>query len=156
MTTISPGSTSRMKVAPTLSKAAVSEASIQPSASRPSDRGRLPSPSRTPMSWRLVAITSEKDPRRRGSRRTQPVDDVGTPIVGQELHDDAGVRRGLAGVLVVGLRPQLEGVDDVAVVRHGQRTDARSARRSHRPWRAVGGRRRMGWMLRAELEPVVE
>ncbi len=57
----------------------------------------MPSPSRTPMSWRGVAMTNEKEPRRRGTQSDQPLDDAGVPIVGQELRDDAGVRRGPRG-----------------------------------------------------------
>lgn len=42
----SPGSTSRMKEAPQMSSAAVSEATTQPRSSRPSTSGRMPCGSR--------------------------------------------------------------------------------------------------------------
>ncbi len=42
----SPGSTSRMKLAPTMSRAEVSEATTQPRSIRPSTSGRMPCGSR--------------------------------------------------------------------------------------------------------------
>ena len=58
-TTISPCSTSRTKRAPMMSSAQVSDARIgQPSRS-PSTSGRMPSGSRTPISFLLVSATSE-------------------------------------------------------------------------------------------------
>ena len=66
MTTISPGSTSRTKVAPVMSSAQVSLASIQPPlcecawlSMRPRISGRTPSGSRTPSSVSLVMAMSE-------------------------------------------------------------------------------------------------
>ena len=66
MTTISPGSTSRMNSAPTMSRAQVSLASTQPPVPslpmRPRISGRTPSGSRTPISASLVRATSDQAP----------------------------------------------------------------------------------------------
>ena len=63
----SPGSTSRTKVAPTMSSAAVSLATTQPRASRPSTSGRKPCGSRAAYRVCSSMNTSEKAPRTRGS-----------------------------------------------------------------------------------------
>ncbi len=65
--TISPGSTSRTNSAPMMSSAHVSEASTQPSPTRPSISGRTPSGSRTPISLERVMATTEKAPSTRRS-----------------------------------------------------------------------------------------
>ena len=63
MTSSSPGSTSRTKWAPTMSRAGVSDARTQPPASRrPRQSGRKPLGSRTPMSWSSSQITRENAP----------------------------------------------------------------------------------------------
>ena len=67
MTTISPGSSSRTKWAPTTSSAGDSEASTHPDSSRPRQSGRKPLGSRTPMMWPSSIATIEKAPSRRGS-----------------------------------------------------------------------------------------
>ena len=142
MTTISPGCTSRSKVAPTLSKAHVSEASIQPSPSRPSASGRLPRAPRMPMSWRCVAMTRLNEPRSLGMTVGEPVGDVLAGRVGDQLGDDGGVRGDPAGVVIEHrVAAQLEGVDDVAVVGHRDGPDGVEARAAVRagPGRAGGG-----------------
>ena len=62
ITTISPGSSSRTKWAPTMSSAGDSEASTHPPSSRPRHNGRKPFGSRTPMMWSASASTNENAP----------------------------------------------------------------------------------------------
>ena len=57
-TTISPCSMSRTNLAPMMSSAQVSEARIGLPSSSPSTSGRMPSGSRTPISFLLVSATS--------------------------------------------------------------------------------------------------
>ena len=63
----SPGSTSRMKVAPTMSRPAVSLETTQPFARRPSTKGRMPCGSRAAYSECSSMNTKQKAPRSRGS-----------------------------------------------------------------------------------------
>ena len=63
----SPGSTSRTKLAPTMSKAAVSEATTQPVASLPRTRGRTPCGSRAANSVVSLMKVRQKAPRSLGS-----------------------------------------------------------------------------------------
>ena len=88
ITTISPGSTSRTKCAPTMSSAAVSLASTQPPSIRPSTSGQKPCGSRTPMRCASSIITNEKPPASRGSTRSSALLEV------------AAVGARLGGVLV--------------------------------------------------------
>ena len=67
MTTSSPGSISRTNAAPTMSSAAVSLATTQPRASRPSTSGRKPCGSRAAYRVRSSMKTSEYAPRTSGS-----------------------------------------------------------------------------------------
>ena len=129
-------------MAPTLSKAQVSEASIQPSPRRPSASGRLPSPPRTPMSWRCVEMTRLNEPRSLGMTLGEAVGDVLAGRVGDELGHDGGVRAHPARVIVEHrVAAQLEGVDDVAVVGHGDGADGVEAACSRRggPGRPAAG-----------------
>ncbi len=82
-TTISPGSTSRTKVAPTMSRAGDSEASTQPSGSavRPRHRGRKPWGSRTPMSRWPSVRTRAKAPSASGSTLRRAVSRVAPPAM---------------------------------------------------------------------------
>ena len=71
MTTISPGATSRTKVAPMTLRAGVSDASTQPSGasagpSRPRHSGRNPNGSRTPKRRSELMSTKENAPSRMG------------------------------------------------------------------------------------------
>ena len=63
----SPGAISRMKVAPTMSRAAVSLATTQPRSSRPSTNGRTPCGSRAAYSVSSSMKTRLNAPRRCGS-----------------------------------------------------------------------------------------
>src|SRR5205807_1139059 len=63
----SPGSTSRTTLAPTMSRAAVSDATTQPRSSRPSTSGRTPCGSRAAYTVVSSMKTSENAPRSLGS-----------------------------------------------------------------------------------------
>ena len=76
MITISPGSMSRTRSASISSKAQVSEATTQPSRTRPSDSGRKPIGSRTAISSLGVSTAREKAPR---TARSASASRSGTP-----------------------------------------------------------------------------
>ena len=63
MTIISPGSTSRTTLAPTMASAASSLATTQPRSSRPSTSGRMPCGSRAAYSVFSFIQTKQKAPR---------------------------------------------------------------------------------------------
>ncbi len=145
----SPGSTSRTKVAPTMSRAAVSLATTQPRASRPSTSGRKPCGSRAAYSVRSSMNTSEKAPRTSGSVAMAPASTLPSGIArrrGEQRGQHAGVGGGPGLRAVPGLpgqRGQFPGVDQVAVVAQGQAG-------------RVGVDRNVGWAFSHTEEPLVE
>ena len=71
MTIISPGSTSRTKCAPTVSRAGLSEATTHPLSNRPRHSGQNPSGPRTPIRWLRSIATNENPPRSFGRTRSR-------------------------------------------------------------------------------------
>ena len=96
MTTISPGSTSRMNFAPgMMSNAQLSLESSQASSTLPMQSGRKPSESRTPMISRSLMSTSEKAPLTLPSAWTRLLSPTAAGRLRHEVQDDFAVDGGL-------------------------------------------------------------
>ena len=139
------------KRAPTMSSAAVSEATTQPRSSRPSTSGRMPCGSRAAYRVCSSMKTKQKAPRSRGSTSSAAASRVRSGSSGEQRGDQGGVggvaagaaRRGAASSpsAAVDQVAQLGGVDQVAVVGQRDRAVGRGAegRLGVLPGGAAGG-----------------
>ena len=155
MTIISPGSTSRTTLAPTVASAESSLATTQPRSSRPRTSGRMPCGSRAAYSVDSFIQTKEKAPRSSGQHLERALLEGGVGVAREQRRDQVGV----AG----------RGLDVAAVQRRARRADrAASATSSPSSWvlirlplwpsaiepSSVG--RNVGWAFCQVLAPVVE
>ena len=146
--TTSPGSTSRISSAPIRSNAQVSEATQYPSVlpsgatTRPIDSGRRPCGSRNATTHSSVITTVENAPCIRGRISASASCTLLRRMRAEQRGDDLRVRRGpKRNVLSAQLGVQLDGVDQIAVVRQRQRTPVVAHDRlGVLPLRGTGGR----------------
>ena len=153
MRIISPGWTSRTKVPPTMSRAAVSEATTQPVSRRPSTRGRTPWGSRAAKSVLSVMNTRLKAPTRRGSRR------AATSSRGASSRDMSALTRWVSLLESISL---LCGTPPAAPSPRlrASRSSSSSVFVRLPLWASAseprGVEAKVGWAFRQTLEPVVE
>ena len=137
----SPGSISRTNEAPTMSSAAVSQATTQPRSRRPRTRGRMPCGSRAAYRVCSSMKTKQKAPRSRGStssavasseRSGSSASSAVTSAVSVVLPRASSPPLGAEALLALGLDEvaQLGGVGEVAVVGQGDRAGCRGRRAS--------------------------